>query len=190
MIPLLLACAPSGPWTAERAVAPTLAVLDRDHDGRVVAGEYLRSAWAAPPFSSVDGDGDGVLAADELGVLIEGVDPLSLSGQGGGMPPMPGRPGGRGGPGMGPRPASGGGSSRSEASWALLCLAAEVSARDPEAELPTQAELASITSLASPEGRAALERIRTAAAKAGVPVPEGWGARPAVRARVVPGPAG
>ena len=68
MILLLLACssAPKGPWTADRAVAPTLTRLDADKDGKVTEAEWTRVDHKGPTFTDVDTDKDGSLSVEEV----------------------------------------------------------------------------------------------------------------------------
>ena len=63
---VVFACGPEGVWTWERALAPTLARLDRDGDGSVGLEEYQAVLWEGPPFAVVDQDMDGALSAAEL----------------------------------------------------------------------------------------------------------------------------
>ncbi|MSQ00797.1 MAG: hypothetical protein EXR71_02765 [Myxococcales bacterium] len=73
---LWLACAPA--WTAAEALAPHLARLDTDHDGRVVAAEYERTVWNGAPFGSVDADADGALSPGELATLVATQDAVGF----------------------------------------------------------------------------------------------------------------
>ena len=74
----LLACAPR--WTEAAALAPHLARLDADGDGRVRAGEYDPHVWNGPSFGSADRDHDGVLSAAELSALVRAQQPTSFDG--------------------------------------------------------------------------------------------------------------
>lgn len=65
---LLLACA-TAEWTPAETVAPHRQRFDADRDGRFSAAEYQRHTWAAPPFGSVDTDGDGDLSVPEFDLL-------------------------------------------------------------------------------------------------------------------------
>ncbi|MFZ5482556.1 MAG: hypothetical protein ACOZNI_37685 [Myxococcota bacterium] len=89
MIAWLLACGEAGPWSREAALAPAVARLDRDGDGRVVAAEYERVRLAGPPFSEADADGDGALDLDELDALRAAQDPVTFTPMLAGAPPAP-----------------------------------------------------------------------------------------------------
>ncbi|MEN9786595.1 MAG: hypothetical protein RLZZ299_1859 [Pseudomonadota bacterium] len=74
---LLLACPTQRPpWTHDGALAPHLARIDADHDGRVTDAEWARVAYAAPPLGSLDEDGDGALSAAELARWLATQDPV------------------------------------------------------------------------------------------------------------------
>ena len=110
---LLLSCGGDG-WTLEGAVAPTLPVLDRDHDGRVTEAEYARVSFAGPEFSAVDTDGDGAIDVAELRALVDASDPRDMrSGRLGGRARggRPTRGANGGGPGVGAGPGRGPGGS-------------------------------------------------------------------------------
>jgi len=71
--PALLAEAPV--WTAEVAIAPILAAMDRNGDQLVHAAEYQAVRGHSPGFREVDLNGDGVFSMDELSDLVERLDP-------------------------------------------------------------------------------------------------------------------
>ncbi|MDP2315761.1 MAG: hypothetical protein Q8P41_22880 [Pseudomonadota bacterium] len=125
----MLACtdAPTGPWTREAALAPQLARMDLDRDGRIIGPEYEHVRYAGAFFPAVDTDHDGFFSVAELDTLTTGQDPVTFflgltrmqegpQGRGGmqggmqGGPPGMGRPGGGApggfqgpsGPGAGP----------------------------------------------------------------------------------------
>ncbi|MES2645067.1 MAG: hypothetical protein V4850_36610, partial [Myxococcota bacterium] len=88
---LLLACgreaAPWTPsWTPEGALAPHLARLDTDGDGRVTEAEYTRTRREGPPFATADRSGDGALAADELVWLVRAQSPTTFDGDAAPLP--------------------------------------------------------------------------------------------------------
>lgn len=61
-------------------MAPHLARLDADGDGKVRAAEYESHLWNGPPFGSADRDRDGVLSAAELTLLVRSQQPTSFDG--------------------------------------------------------------------------------------------------------------
>ncbi len=75
------ACAGSGDTPEERAMAPWLARLDADGDGRVSGREYGDFAETAPPWDEVDTDRNGVLGAAELYALWLAQDPVTFDQQ-------------------------------------------------------------------------------------------------------------
>lgn len=74
-------------WTPESALAPHLARLDTDGDGRVTEPEYTRTRRDGPPFATADQDGDGSLAAAELVWLIRAQSPTTFDGDAAPVPP-------------------------------------------------------------------------------------------------------
>lgn len=84
MLVWLLACGGGGgaeaPWTPESALAPHLARLDTDADGRVTDTEYTRTRRDGPPFATADQDGDGALGAGELVWLVRAQSPTTFDG--------------------------------------------------------------------------------------------------------------
>jgi len=76
----LLGCGEEPAWTHAGALAPTLALMDADADGRVSEAEYVRLALAGPTFERVDLDRDGALSGEELERLVFLQDPLSFDG--------------------------------------------------------------------------------------------------------------
>ena len=93
----------------QAALAPTLAHLDRNADGKVDAAEYNAVLWKGPGFEEADGDGNGVLGLEELCALFLEQDPSTFDpameeAVQGAPPVAPGslaaaRPGGAGGGG-------------------------------------------------------------------------------------------
>ncbi len=76
LLVLLGGCAPA--WTEEGAVAPTLAHVDADQDGKVSAKEYEAVRFRGPPFAEVDADGNGAISRAELLALVLDKDPTAL----------------------------------------------------------------------------------------------------------------
>ncbi|MFT5683499.1 MAG: hypothetical protein ACI8RZ_004431 [Myxococcota bacterium] len=128
MITLLLACtgsevAPSGPWTAEAALAPTAAL---DGGEALTEASYEQRRYAAPPFAEADADGSGALSSAELAALIRIQDPLTFDRS---------KPMGALSPETWSKPFSAPALQRSL--WELLAfLRAEVAAANPGAALP------------------------------------------------------
>ncbi|MFZ5480558.1 MAG: hypothetical protein ACOZNI_27595 [Myxococcota bacterium] len=170
---LLLACAPEGPWTADRAIAPALARMDTDGDGGVVAAEWATVDDAGLSFGDADGDGDGVLDRDELLALTRRVDPMAWYESDGGAGPEPPR----GSPKAGPPPRFDEPPEvRNRVRTNLLVLAVlaeEIASVDPTLPLPSpeRAEAAARAGLASPEARTVLDELEAASAKAGLAFP-------------------
>ncbi|MFZ5480208.1 MAG: hypothetical protein ACOZNI_25820 [Myxococcota bacterium] len=63
------------PFAVDDALAPALAALDTDGDGRVGAGEWARTAPSGPSFGRVDQDRDGALSKGELAMVLNAIDP-------------------------------------------------------------------------------------------------------------------
>ena len=117
----MAACAPAATWTRDAAIAPALARVDRDHDGRLSQAEYDKVAWRGPAFATADADHDGALGLAEVDALMTSQDPVTFldvsvvkvpEGPRGALPPdgalLPEPPGSRGvPPGVsgGPSPA-------------------------------------------------------------------------------------
>lgn len=68
-------CEPERRWAPEVVLAPTLARMDADHDGRVSTDEYERVRFHAPAFDAVDTDDDGTLSHAEVLDLIQTQSP-------------------------------------------------------------------------------------------------------------------
>lgn len=160
---LLLACAPEGPWTRDAALGPTLARLDRDRDGRVVAAEYDAVAFHAPPFAQADADHDGALSLAELDHLVASQDPLVFEAgrrEPGLVAPVQGTPF-----------AVGKGSQPAGLVW--LLLREDLLAQVPDAEVPTveQIEATGQVGPDAPESRAVRDALAAAYDRAGKPFP-------------------
>lgn len=73
---LFAACAPDS-WSDDAVLAPTLARLDADHDGKVTAAEWNAAAQDGPKFEKVDTDHDKTLSLAELVAYNAATDPLT-----------------------------------------------------------------------------------------------------------------
>lgn len=198
MILLLLACTPSptGPWTPDRALAPTLTRLDTDKDGNVSEAEWARVDHLGPTFAEADVDKDGQLDLDELKKITFSQDPLEysnrattgatgLQGPGAREGKAPGgegaregkAPGGEGGR-EGKAPGGGGPADRLRPPQTLLVLQVlyeEVAAAKPDAPLPSRERVEAIGwtgTLDSPEAAALLQELEAAYTAAGMKFPE------------------
>ncbi|MFH1466951.1 MAG: hypothetical protein ABIO70_21390 [Pseudomonadota bacterium] len=164
----LAACQGAG-WTEERALAPFLLALDRDHSGAVGAADWDAVAWAAPPFTVVDRDGDGRLGTAELAAQLRSQDPMSFDAELiGDIPPRVGR--------RGPKRVP----ARSAAGRSLLDLSAfladEVRAAGFAGELPGDGEVWAAVAAgdaADPEVWALWRRYAEAWAAVGLRFPGG-----------------
>ena len=65
---------PVSRWSVAPGLAPVLVHMDADGDGAVGEAEYLRHAWRAPEFGTVDGDQNAVLSTEELHRLLRSED--------------------------------------------------------------------------------------------------------------------
>ncbi len=148
LILALWACG-SPSWTAEGAVAPTLARLDTDGDGRVVESEYQARAWRAPPFTAVDLDGDGALSTGELLQLLQEQDPATFVGDKTRRPLDPTR---------WARPFSSDPAQR-QVRELLDYLAAEVHAKDPDLPLPSPDQRSAAVASGDLDSPASLEAL-------------------------------
>lgn len=70
----LLACVTSE-WTREAALAPALARLDHDRDGRVTQAEYEPASFTGPTFAKLDANGNGAMDLAELDAMLLAADP-------------------------------------------------------------------------------------------------------------------
>ncbi|MDP2313071.1 MAG: hypothetical protein Q8P41_09220, partial [Pseudomonadota bacterium] len=189
----LWGCGPQ--WTDVGALAPTLARMDADRDGRVAQAEYDALAFHGEPFESVDTDKSGALSADELLAIVQASDPASLTV----MKNVPGTPrrGQAGKKKSKKSSGSAGGKSskptqkiedmpvdskriRSEAQFVvkmiLESVRAEVRVVAPNHALPTDDEIkvaAGTSDIRTAECRALLLRMETASDEVGVAFPAG-----------------
>lgn len=159
-----LAC-DRGPWTTENALAPSLARMDKDGDGRVTEAEYAPVSFAGPPWADVDLDASGDVDLRELAGLIQRQDPTTFYFSDPELPP----------------PRMGGGKPDEERSHKVAVLRvfetlqAEVVARDPSVPVPTAGEMeeaAEPGTLDSAEALAMFARLEVASKAAGVTFPK------------------
>ena len=163
-------------WTEAAAIAPTLARLDRDGDGRVRAPEVDATAYAGGDLARMDTDGNARLSADELLAWMAQADPLTFD-QEPGRPPIP------------PAEAVPLAATRRVAllEELLMFLAAEVRAAAPEAPVPTPYHIqqaAQHGDLTHPEVQAVLQTLAAGYAQAGRSFPAAL--RPLLSAEVSP----
>jgi hypothetical protein len=144
---------PTGKWTAEAALAPTLDAMDRDGNGVVQAAEYRDVQGDAPGYREVDLDGNGVFDISELLALTSRLDPQTWDGN------DPRRP-------MEMEVwrglFSGAASVRQISEW-MRFQRAEIAANEPGRTLPSDQEIqaAALTeALDSPEVRAVLDAMK------------------------------
>lgn len=165
---LMWACStqPDPRWTRSGAMAPTLARIDDDQDGRVGPHEWSTRAYATPSFSDVDLDGDGAVSADELWQLQVATDPLRFDGDKPRRSPSPDDEAT-----SFPFPAE----ARHDRDL-LLFLAAELGRPGPSADIPGRDEIeAAVRSggLGSPSAQALLLRLEAGYLEAGMAFPPG-----------------
>ncbi|MFZ5479644.1 MAG: hypothetical protein ACOZNI_22955 [Myxococcota bacterium] len=170
----LLACAPSSPWTTERALAPALARLDSDGDGRVVAAEWARVDDGGATFAEADADGDGAVDVGELAAVNAGADPLAWFEERGGI--------------VGPRkrtdkkrmPIDTRRDRPTPDQLVLRVLVEDIRAKDPSVPLPDPARVDAVGragDLRGEEARALLAELEAASEQAGLGFPEPLRAR-------------
>ncbi|MFZ5480103.1 MAG: hypothetical protein ACOZNI_25280 [Myxococcota bacterium] len=147
---LLLACSPA--WTPETALAPFLARLDADGDGRATQAEVVPARMPAAAFDAMDADDDGAISVGELETSLRINDPdrwaegvLDPSAE---MAAML-------------RQEHVG--DRSDG-WMLQVLREEALARDPAAAVPSPEEMfaAAMAGRGSPEWEAAIAKLAAA----------------------------
>ncbi len=161
----LAACGGGGEWSYRGALAPSLAAMDADGDGRVSAAEYSALALAGPPFTAVDIDRDGAIAPEEFEELVFGQDPLRFDGAPLREPwseDIQDRT-------VHPDPYE-----QRTVRDLLRALCELVRTADPGAELPDEGAIeaaARTRRLDSPAARAVLDDIRAAAERAGAALP-------------------
>jgi hypothetical protein len=137
---LVLGCgSPRDPWTEAGALAPNLARIDTDRDGRVTDAEWARVAYAAPPLGSLDEDEDGALDAGELSRWLATQDPVRFD--------LP----------QAPPPATGDGPAlldvHARHAWEELTVLCEASSAGGRA-VPTPAEVEAAVREGAPDGPA------------------------------------
>ena len=164
-VTVLAACGGDDAWSHRGALAPTLAAMDADGDGRVGAAEYGALALGGPSFSAVDIDRDGAISPGELAALVFTQDPLRFDGAGLREPwseDIQART-------VHPDPYE-----QRTVRDLLRALCELVRAADPGAALPGEADIEAAARprrLDSPASRAVLEDIRAAAERAGAALP-------------------
>jgi hypothetical protein len=161
----LLAC--SSPWTREAALAPLVAHLDQNKDGKLDAAEYERVGYAAPRFGTADTDGDGALSVAELDRTVFLQDPITFDGSLERTPPDLSL-----GPGV-----SGTLTAQQRLLWELLtCLRDDVRAKRSDLVLPDDLQIlqaANTGRIDSYEARVVLADLKQAWTEAGLVFPQG-----------------
>lgn len=155
---LVLACH-TGRWTDDAALAPTLARMDADHDGRVTEAEYTHVAFGAPTFDRCDADADGTLDLSELAALVAEQDPVEFF-------PYPRR--------MRQEPAVPAAPRYWRDQDVLRAIRDEIVAKDAAAAVPDDAALHAATNagdLASAEVAVVLAQLQAAADASAAPFP-------------------
>jgi hypothetical protein len=164
---LLLACETGPRWTEAGAVAPAVARVDTNGDGRLDETEFARAAWKSPSFDFTDADKDEALTPAELAVALKKVDPLDFDGA-----PARGAPDPRLGPGM-----TGTFTVEQRWLWELLYgLRDEALAKDPAAPVPTDEAVRTAIATGSVDAaatQAVLVQLRDAWTAAGLTFPAG-----------------
>jgi hypothetical protein len=142
-------------------MAPVMARLDADGDGRVAREEYAAVVFSSRPFEDWDLDGNGVLAGAEVDAIWLEQDPITFF-------PTPRAP-----------PDLALDLPPVDLDYDVLrTLREEVLAKAPDAEVPSEAELHAVSALGGLDGaagRAVLRRMRASAEAAGLAFPPSLG---------------
>lgn len=175
-----------GPWTSAHVLAPALARVDANADGKVTQDEYDAVSLGAPSFAEADTNHDGALSLTELRALTLAQDPIAYAeaAKTAGQGAYPVGPGDFVGGATMEQPATGG--PPNETWFVLQVLREEIRSVNPGAQLPddTMLSIAGRTnSLASPDSQWVLSQLAQQAAAAGLDFPSG------LLAQTVPGDA-
>ncbi len=162
---VLQACHSTPPIPTETALAPALAHMDRDGDGKVTREDYLAVAYSAPPFGMADENSDEQLQARELADLLLSQDPITFDG-GKGRAPVSQV--------LDPQVFHPGSYEERMLGDLFSFLAMEARYRDPAPPLPDAPAIsraASTATLDSPESQAVLDMLHKAYQAVDLPFP-------------------
>jgi hypothetical protein len=168
------------PWTSARALAPALARIDTNHDGKVTEDEYVARAILEPAFAAIDTNADGMLSLGELEVLTLGQDPLTY-----GTAAKSAAQGNYAGSSSGPRSAPTVDIQAlgppTETFFVLRDLREEVLSVNPNLPVPSDADIALAArtdNLGSEQSRLVLAQLEQASTAAGLKFPTRFRAAP------------
>lgn len=184
------------PWTSAHVLAPALARIDANADGKVTQDEYDAVSLGSPSFADADTDHDGVLSLTELRALTLAQDPIEYA--------AAAKAAGQGAYPAGPNDFVGGatmdqhgsGGPPNETWFVLQVLREEIRSVNPAAPVPDDTMLSyagRTDSLSSPESQWVLGQLAQQAGALGLDFPSGLiqtapaGAAPGAAASETPG---